>query len=250
MTIKSLKFSNYRSATQEVLVPLSSGMTLIVGPNNTGKSSILRFLAIVFNHDFSSIQEQLDYPNPGQKYVGLEVSVANEFVRSALARRPNALAVLSRQNSKADLVLTYRIEKSGKKLSSLGNIEEIIPGSYFTDSAFLDDFGQRSDRENNKNFLVNSLGIEDLFRGTTYLPNVRFISLPQNPPQHFGQLKFPGTVLDPSSIVTQLVEIDRPETNERADARKKMRSVCELIRNCLECSSVEIQVPASEVPFM
>ncbi|MFD2052033.1 AAA family ATPase [Mesorhizobium calcicola] len=43
-----VKFSNFRSIANSIEIPFAKKISFVVGPNNIGKSNVLRFLAILF----------------------------------------------------------------------------------------------------------------------------------------------------------------------------------------------------------
>jgi hypothetical protein len=75
-------FSGYRSFGQEVqYIPAHSRLNLIAGPNNCGKSNILRFLAEQYNNAVGALPHPTRGPSDWSAFTGFDVPEGEDVGR-------------------------------------------------------------------------------------------------------------------------------------------------------------------------
>jgi predicted ATPase len=236
-----ISFSNFRSIIDEFNIPFSKKMTFLVGANNSGKSNVLRFLSILFNKSFVSIDEGLDFAASGDKKSKVTIFLNKHFILVRTRDRPNLQRHLM-TNSGIGFSVNAELTKQGFTIQPNDDLFRVIPREYFTNQDFLVDFGNSSSEVANVALLINILGIENEFKGTVFVPNVRFITVPGTPVPHFNRLELPGSTISFSNVISELGNMDRPNQSER-HLRSKLEGICNFIAYCLEKEKVSIQVP-------
>lgn len=237
-----LAFSNFRSFVDETEIPFSKKVTFLVGPNNSGKSNVLRFLAILFNNAHGHIDENLDFADSNDKTTRFSLFLNREFVAARTSNRKMLQAHL-RGNALDGFPLVGHMTKQGVTFLANDEIFNLVPREYFGGRGeFLEDFKSSSSEVSNVQTFVNSLEIGKEFKGTVYVPNVRFITQPGNPVPHFNGIGLPGTTISFSDVITELGDMDRPTQNAR-HLRLKLDGICSFIAYCLEKENVSIQIP-------
>ncbi|PBC04913.1 hypothetical protein CK220_07885 [Mesorhizobium sp. WSM3860] len=89
-----ITLSNFRSIAAAIEIPFSKKISFVVGPNNVGKSNVLRFLAVLFNRAEASLSDTYDFPN-NDKAISLSVTVDEKYIREKLSGLVNASRYLS-----------------------------------------------------------------------------------------------------------------------------------------------------------
>jgi predicted ATP-dependent endonuclease of OLD family len=213
-------------------------MTFLSGPNNVGKSNVLLALAIVANKA-QRITSADDFPGPGG--MGLALTMSSEIMQEKLRNRPSAVDAQRRSGS--SLEVNYSLHQGG--------IDRIDPSSqntskkfheYLSSGGFSNDFGQRSSNIlNNANTLLDSMGILDDLKGSTYVPHLRFITRQNEEPPRFLSGEFPGETIAFSTVITRLAELDRPAPSQLV-LRQQLLQIEQFIAHCLEQDRVKLEV--------
>ncbi len=237
----SLSIENYRSLRERVSIPFSRKVTFVVGPNNSGKSNILRILGILFNNSHNRIDKENDFDGP-DKRIHLAISLSREALKSKLANVQGALSSLERTNSKK-IDIDFDLDASNGIAMKENKIIEEIFGAYSRTSQFLHDFGQSGN--NNLNILLQNIRISDYFNGTTYVPNIRFITNINQEPSQFVSWDMPGETVAFGSVISRLASMDRPDLEHRY-LRDHKRQLEEFMAYCLEKRSVQLEIPESK----
>ena len=236
-----LKFSNFRSFIEETEIPFGKKITFLVGPNNSGKSNVLRVLAVVLNNAYDQIVDTLDFVDPRKNAASINLFLDREFVISKTSGRKQMQSYLQKSNSTGFLV-KGQMTRKGITFKADDNLFNFIPSEYFSSGKFSHDFGRSSDAAANVIDFVGSLQVETEFKGTVFVPNVRFITTPGAPVPHFNKIDLPGTTISFSNVITELGDMDRPNQNAR-HLRSKLDGICSFIAYCLEKDNVSLQIP-------
>jgi predicted ATPase len=237
-----IKFSNFRSFIEETEIPFSKKITFLVGPNNSGKSNVLRFLSILFNNAHAHIDENLDFADSKNKTTKLSLFLDRKFVAARTSNR-SVLQTHLRGNECDGFTLIGQMTKNGLAFQTNDEIFELIPRKYFDGrGGYLQDFSSSSSEASNVQSFVNSLEFGKEFKGTVYVPNVRFITQPGAAVPHFNRINLPGTTISFSNVITELGDMDRPNQNTR-HLRSKLEGICSFIAYCLEKEKVSMQIP-------
>jgi predicted ATPase len=238
-----LKFANYRSFSEPVELPFEKRITFVVGPNNSGKSNVLRFLAVLFNKANSELNDAIDFSGTS-KEVSLVLDLPRKCIEEALANRPRALIAM-RHTTAPSVPLSMTMTRSDTKITAASNdtLFALIPQSYFQTRQFLEDFNQSGDINQNIAMLISQMKILSLFKGTTYVPNIRFITNPGQEPPTFSSQKFAGSTIAFGDVINQLAEMDRPSYENRL-LRERLTAICAFMQHVLEKRSIEIEVQA------
>ena len=157
MSVKSVTISNFRSIQNELCVPLNGKMTFLVGPNNSGKSNILRALAVLFNKSAEAIIPDLDFAT-NNKVARFAVKFESAALREIAAQRRALHSYLTKVDSESSFNVIVEIGQ--KQISSRldHDIFSIVPEKYFSsDGGFLHDFGQSASVEQNVAQFLQSL---------------------------------------------------------------------------------------------
>jgi predicted ATPase len=233
-----IKFSNFRSFEEEIEIPFSKKITYLVGPNNIGKSNILRFLAILFNK--SKLDNIYDFPSYGKK-IYLSIYVDKDYILSKLNGNARRRIEIS---DKCIFNLFYSLSNSGIEIRNIHehNLLSILDIDYFN-SSFLNDFNFSSSYDDNLRRLLGKLSIEDNLLGTTYLPNVRFITTPGQEPPQFAKVGFPGETVAFGEVIDRFATMDRPTFENRDKLREQLSKISDFMAFCLERAEVRIEVP-------
>lgn len=222
-------------------IPFSRKITFIVGPNNSGKSNILRALGVLFNKAYDRISDSDDFDTSDKK-IHLSISVSREVFQKTIGARRHARGVLESSNFD-NLVTNFDLSRAGNLQPKGSDDIERVFGNYIRSRDFLDDFGRSGD--NNLDIFLQTLQITELFKGTTYVPNVRFITqINQEPPQ-FVNWAMPGTTIAFGKVIARLAEMDRPDPEHRR-LREHMLRIQDFMAHCLEKRSVKLEVPDSK----
>lgn len=101
--LKYLKFKNYRSFTEEAEIRFAP-LTIFVGPNSAGKSSILKLIEILYSKPKSpafDLENNLPYKNKG---LSMSFAIKNEFqidlFEEALSTDENSIILFSDRTKK------------------------------------------------------------------------------------------------------------------------------------------------------
>jgi energy-coupling factor transporter ATP-binding protein EcfA2 len=240
--LKAIKISNFRSIVEPLEVPLTRKMTFLVGQNNSGKTGILRFLALLLNggaivpEDSSTLTTQ----SPLAEF-RLSVDALRAF-SEGFAHLPRALVA----NGPEDFYVT-RTFNSTNDMKFSEEIFKVIDVGYFEGAIYFSrDFSQSSSRDANVAFLLSRLMPQLNFPKTIYVPGLRIILTDGTPaiPQ-FGQIEFPGNRISLNSVVQELASLDRPDgtPTQRKESQSKLAKICEFIAYCLEAKAISIMVP-------
>ena len=174
--LSPLTFSNFRSFIDETEIPFGKKITFLVGPNNSGKSNVLRFLAILFNSSHGHIDENLDFADSKVKVTRLSFFLDRKFVAARTSNRKVVQNHL-RGNESDGFHLIGHMTKQGFTFQANEEIFKLIPRNYFDGrGGFLQDFNSSSSEASNVQSFINSLEFAREFKGTVYVPNVRFYS--------------------------------------------------------------------------
>jgi predicted ATPase len=238
--LNSIKISNFRSIVDPMEVPLQQKMTFLVGQNNSGKTSILRFLGLLLNNagpsseDNSTLTEQA----PSVEFVFSSSAIMN------FAKDYANLARIIGNLSSSELAIRRPLS-SKAPLSWSESLLQIVPQSYFSSSEFLSDFGSSSSAEANLNAFVTRFFQTIELPRTVIVPSQRMIlNTGQSIPQ-FGQVEFPGEKIHLNTIVDDLARLDRPFGTpiQRTEAKAKLSNIGKFIAHCLEVEHVSLTVP-------
>lgn len=223
----SLNIKQYRSINEGCIVPFSHKTTFVVGPNNSGKSNILRALSAVFNKQFSIGDNNHEY----------DLIVSNSNFMKFADNYQNLKRSLP--DFKDDFVITIK----GGTLVQRDAPPEIL--QYAESNRFLNDFGNSSSANANCYTLMQRLfqQIEPNLVGTVYVPNTRYITTPGREPDNFTKLEVAGTVLQYGNIVEELSALNRPRTENRTQSREKFKKIEDFLAYCLDKRDVHIEVP-------
>ncbi|MBX3567305.1 MAG: AAA family ATPase [Rhizobiaceae bacterium] len=239
----SLTIRNFRSIAKPLTLPFQRKSTLLVGQNNIGKSNVLRLLAILFNNASDRIDETYDFGQEDIK-VYLSATITKcDFLD--LLKDYNSARSLAIRKDFESINLGYFLSKKGLSTdpSSHSSISSVIPDNYFhTD--FLNDFGQRnSDYRANIAIMAQRISVLRALEGTTYLPNIRFITQENQEPAHFSATPFPGHTVAFGEVIRTLSIMDRPEYEHISKQKELMEALCDFMAFCLDCRSVTLQIP-------
>ena len=237
-----ITFSNFRSIAAAIEIPFSKKITFVVGPNNVGKSNVLRFLAVLFNRAEASLNDTYDFPD-NDKNTSLSVTVDEKYIKQKLSGLVNANRYLSFGDLKK-VKLKYKVSK-GKFSAEIDNNDDlfkIFTDEYFS-GYFLHDFGSASSIESNKSVFLNRISIYDRLLGTTYLPNLRFITQAGQEPPQFVKSSFPGETVAFGTVIKRFAELDRPAYENLETYSEQLKHICDFISFVIGKPSIEVSVP-------
>lgn len=243
--IKSVSIANYRSIIGEVTVPLDSRITLLVGPNNTGKSNLLRSLAVLFNSENKTLSDELDYSNPSRTVTTFRLVCEHAAFSKLADSRPHLEHALQGAEPDARFTIKTDFNKSEIRLSLEDDIDSVLTNNYVGGSRFLDEFGASGSRAHNLGHLLQQLRPLDDISGTVSVPSVRFVTNQGAAVPHFGQSPFPGKIINFGGVVRDLAVMCAPSgaAEDRQKMRSSLREINTFMQFCLEMQSVEIQIP-------
>ncbi len=159
----SLTFENFRSFVDPVSVPFDKRITFVVGPNNSGKSNVLRFLAILFNRANKDLDELLDFPGE-KKEANCIVTLPKDFLINSFPRHPRIVAMLKKSvRESLDVKLTINKSEFRPSIARSEQLFELIPSVFLNSSQFLDEFGQSSDAQRNVAKFFSEIKLNSIF---------------------------------------------------------------------------------------
>ncbi len=239
-----ITFSNFRSIMEPITLPFENRITFIVGPNNSGKSNILRFLAVLCNSATNGLDDVLDFPSE-TKEILLDFDFPKTLFEEALHDRKIATDFL-KESKETKACLSATFSRSGLLFStSQSAIFSLIPVRYFDRQGFGNDFGKTGSRDANLKDFFQSLKVESHFNGTIYLPNVRFITSDRKEPPQFSNEKFPGGIVSFGKTVDQLATMDRPDFPD-LNLGDRLKLICDFMQHTLEKNEILLQVPTTK----
>ncbi|MFH1797254.1 MAG: ATP-binding protein [Pseudomonadota bacterium] len=239
-----LTLANFRSIINPLTIPFSKKVTLLVGPNNIGKSNVLRLLSIIFNNSYNLIDNTYDFYGPDK-----DISLSVSMDKDSLIAETSTINSLSRRIEASDfdgIILRFTISKDRISISpSNDDIFRALHRSYFVSSDFLADFGSRSsDSSANVTSFIQKISPLYSMEGTTYLPNIRYITEDGHEPKQFAKSKLAGETVAFGKVIETLSRMDRPSFEDMQHQSEILRNICDFMAFCLDRKSVTIQVPA------
>lgn len=224
----SLNIKQFRSIQSDCILPFNHRTTFVIGPNNSGKSNILKSLAAAFNKQYSTGDSRSHY----------EFSIRNEnFIKFS---EPYRFLSRALNGFEADITLAM---KNGRL--EYGDVAPAI-SHYVSQSGFRNDFSTSGSSEANIAQLYQRLFtavVEPILNGTIYVPNVRYITAPSHEPQNFSKPEIAGEVLQYGKIVQDFAALNHPATSTRAESREKFAKIQDFLAYCLDKKNVRIEVP-------
>jgi energy-coupling factor transporter ATP-binding protein EcfA2 len=222
-------------------------LTLLVGQNNSGKTSILRFLALLFNKAWSSLDE-FDVPVGGQLPIFFTVKLKSLLLSQQLDNR-SYLRQIIQFDPDSDIILNGSFTKDSFVWDFDESIFDTVPKAYFQQNVFQRDGGTTSSNVSD-NIAQFKMGFQSWLgdlAGSVYVPSLRFIAEHGTSVRHFGQREFPGDIVEFSIInkISQLQSFDGTG-DQRAKARQQLISVENFVAHCLEKQSVSFSVSDSK----
>lgn len=177
MLFNSISFSNFRNYQELFNIPIEPGVTLIVGPNNVGKSNIFRLLALFFGNKYSEIDNVLDFAESHVSGIIVELNYPKSFLAERLRNRANARDYI--EKSELDnFVVRWNLKQTGSTCG-IANDEllKFIPRSYFaTQHQFISDFkNYSSEIDENFKILSSQVTRELPFPNTVLVPSDRYV---------------------------------------------------------------------------
>jgi energy-coupling factor transporter ATP-binding protein EcfA2 len=125
------------------------------------------------------------------------------------------------------------------------SIYKAISKPYFSSSDFLNDTGSRnSEYSTNVRSFMNNISPLNALGGTTYLPNIRFITEQGHEPKQFAKTSFPGHTVAFGKVIDTLARMDRPSFEDMEEEKRRLKQICDFLAFCLDCRSATIEVPA------
>jgi energy-coupling factor transporter ATP-binding protein EcfA2 len=246
LDISSVSISNFRSITEEIEIPLSGPITFLVGPNNSGKSNMLRCLALIFNRAFEELNYTLDFDAQQEKILKFKVRFRKSILNSLSNQRELLAAFVSSVGDDACFSVNVAATRNNVLSSFDSDIFDILPQIYFEKpSDFSKDFHQSGSRDDNLGILFGNLNPLQKLLGTVYVPSIRLVTTDGNAIPHFGRTTFPGENLLPETIVKELAGIANPsgDWSTRKAARDRLNGICTFMSYCIEEPNVVIRVP-------
>lgn len=239
-----MKFWNFRSVVEPIELPLDERLVLLVGQNNSGKSSILRFLALLLNKAWSALDEQHDVPVGQSLSVHLQIEFSRERFDKLIGQRASLRQIMAQKPTES-VYLKASFNKDEFKWDFDEKFFELVSRDYFAMSNFSRDHGSSSSStQDNINQFKNSLKgwLDDLI-GTVYVPSLRFIADHGASAPHFAQRQFPGSTMAFSVVenIAQLSSMDG-SVDQRIKAKKQLSEVEKFVAHCLEKESVSFSV--------
>ena len=229
----SITIKNYRSI-EEATIPLESKVCALVGPNNSGKSNVLKAISIIANETYNRLDTNTT------EYI---VEVGDNTINKIARTKKNFRNIIFTEDIKT-LKVTLKASNSHSLNNTSATLSEELPArlkNYFASDDFLHDFGHRADLESNKKRFVLDLGVQSLFKGSVYLPNIRFITKEGSVPPFHNQWEFPGETIAFDKLIPTLASIDRP-SRELSENREVKKGICDFIGYCLEAKNVDFEV--------
>ncbi len=257
-----ISIDGFRSLSRNSLIPIRNNINIFVGPNNSGKSSVLRGIALALmpEEDRIDVLTDIDYKVAGESLrvrFHFEVNDLADFFVGEIYFDQIKKFLSIVKNESGDIELPYLLSKTGKYIS-------------FDWSHLINDFMTKVDSYPDKDMnrvhaIVYNLwsaannssggsmhqnwipGLVNLFnvrskveRKTLYLDSIRYIQLE-------GQVKFAAFTpvmakSIPSSDIVHLLAALRSPRAEEAYQKKKFRKIEKFIRDILQNQSIEIDV--------
>ena len=247
MKIKSITFSNFRNFQGKITIPFDSNITLLVGPNNVGKSNIFRLLGLFLEGRPAELDAELDFEIGAPKQVSLGVEFYRGVLDERLANRPRALARINASKVES-FVADFGFHSGGiDPRSKIENFQDMLPRNYYDGSGdFISDFSRSSSAEENLDQLLGQLKLIEFLPKTAFVPSDRYIIQENKELPRFDARVVPtSSTLAMNHIVSQLENMDRPAGTavERKAMKERKRILLEFIAHCIEAKEVNVEVP-------
>ncbi len=240
--LKGIRISNFRGIVEPLEIPLQRKITFLVGQNNSGKTSILRFLGLLLNNVAPSAEDQSIF-NSGTAEVELLVKTsALQVFAQKFANLPNAILLECPEQ-----FWVRRPLLDNGTLSCSDEIFKIINKEYLEagSGTFISDFSHSGSLEGNLASLLSRLWHTLGIPPTVLVPSQRMILEADKSIPQFGQHEFPGNKIHLNSIVKDLARLNQPHGPfaARTEAKAKLMYICNFIAYCLEVDQVGISIP-------
>jgi predicted ATPase len=244
--IPPFTFENYRSFIEPVALDLSNRVTVIAGQNNTGKSTILRAIALLCNEGAEKLlTAATDFLDQNDTTIRacFTLPTSDSRVQETIQRSHSLIALLNKRNI-TSLPVGYAISPGQRALDRkrfASDWRSLIPGTDFRNIS-MELASSSGDANHNLGNIAGMFSrILPINRGTIYLPSVRYISKPGQPPPIYNETPFPGEILRLEQIVSTLRGFDRPAHHQLAE-KEKLRRIEDFVGYCIQRTGVSIEV--------
>ena len=230
-----------------MVIPLARKITFLVGQNNSGKSSILRAIALLLNNSAGSIDADLDFSSTN-KTVIFEFGISIRSLLPKFSALESFSRFLSGNSPDKQVPISAVLSKDRTTIGfSDRSFNGVLPERYLSGSSgeFLRDFGRAGDVHYNLEAISSKAQLQSYLCTTLYVPNSRLITNAGQETNHFAQSPFPGSQLTSGNILALLDRMSSPSgSNEtRFVERTRFDALCRFMEFCLETRSVRFRVP-------
>ncbi len=230
--------SNFRSFKDGVTIELNGRFLIVTGQNNTGKTNILRAIALLYNtgYNFGAVlSDEADRFNSANDIrVTFFFDPRGSFANSASSRSALLQKVLSRFDER--LAVPYLLRREGMILdmgSAQSFFGDLIPPDA-DGQISLDLHSSQGNRASNLERIVKSFEcLQAISIGTIYVPSFRHITKPGSQLPSFNAMNLPGKTISPETIVFIFQHLDRPPAGKLKDKEnlRRMRAFCRIASN-------------------
>lgn len=221
---------------------MNEKITMIVGPNNSGKSKLLRCLGLIFNKGAYAQIDEADFSDKNDQEMRCKIQMKKHIINEKIPNARNLLKIIEEKSDHRFFEILLNFVKTGYQVKPTDITFKIIQHDYLKSHNFLGDFGQHSsDIGINLENIFRSINIEDEFCGTVYVPDIRFIATNGSSIPRFSQTQVPGETLLFDSVVQELQKIDRP-SEQTEKAREYKEQICDFVKFCIDCKSIDFRV--------
>jgi|EndMetStandDraft_3_1072993.scaffolds.fasta_scaffold24674_3 predicted ATPase len=220
----SINVQKYKSIDRDCIIPFKNKTTIVIGQNNSGKSNILRCIASIFNKDYGL----------GDKNQQFKVNIrnSNKFENFSILNKVSDAELNDIELIFSDSRWTWENIPQSLKAYSENDISPERFGGFSASDEII--------REIYRDLISE---VELHFRGSIYVPNVRYITPPKIEPKAFSNSQISGETISYGNIIQDLTQFTRPETKSRTESREKLRKVQDFMAFCLDKRNVKLEVP-------
>jgi predicted ATPase len=247
----------FRSLSSSSEIRIGEGINIIVGPNNSGKSNLLRAVALILSPKGyrSDVLDRLDYRDPSAPTARVILRIHDPGI---LAKRhhgkPYAGEVESFLShlfkSQNSIEVAYSVSSTGKELEFITEpLKDHVAAAFRNNQPLMQrvwaHLNDRSGGGYDQHWVPESIRplfdiLPDIQRPTVYLNSTRYITDGAEI-KHASHAPIMSKPLEPNTIVELLFKLQNPRPGEERD-RIKFRAIRDFLRDVTSNQTLELDV--------